>query len=91
MFRGNRLLCSLLMGAALITPAITTGCASHAAVGYRVYDPYYSDYHAWNDSEVVYYNRWLGETHRPHREYRRLNRQEQREYWTWRHAHGDRR
>ena len=29
-------------------------CEHHA---YRVYDPYYTDYHEWNNDEVVYYNR----------------------------------
>jgi hypothetical protein len=28
-------------------------CAEHH---YRVYDPYYSDYHVWNDDEVVHYH-----------------------------------
>ncbi|MFZ2002740.1 MAG: hypothetical protein WA239_17130 [Candidatus Sulfotelmatobacter sp.] len=30
----------------------------------RVYDPYYSDYHVWNDDEVVYYQQWAHEYHR---------------------------
>ncbi len=81
---------TLLLGAAFALPLMTTGCATHVGVGYRVYDPYYSDYHTWNDGEIVYYNRWLDETHRPHRDFRRLPREQQREYWTWRHNHGDR-
>ena len=56
----------------------------------RVYDPYYTDYHTWNHDEVVYYNQWSVETHRdPHRDFRKLNEQEKKEYWTWRHNHGD--
>ena len=62
-------------------------CEHHS---YRVYDPYYTDYHVWNDDEVGYYNRWAAETHRdPHRDFRKLNKDEQKEYWTWRHNHGD--
>ena len=63
-----------------------TGCAEHRHG--RVYDPYYSDYHQWGPDEDAYYHRWYGETYhdRGYREYRRLNRDEQRNYWTWRHS-----
>jgi hypothetical protein len=65
------------------------GCAEHRYG--RVYDPYYSDYHVWNNDEVVYYQQWSNETHRDsHREFRRLPPDEQKEYWTWRHNHEDR-
>ena len=78
-----------------ISPAIClallvlAGCASHATV--RVYDPYYHDYHAWNDHEVVYYRQWVAETRRPYRDFRKLQPPEQREYWAWRHNHPDHR
>jgi hypothetical protein len=84
----NRWLGLLLLGAAIISPVLISGCAEHAQV--RVYDPYYSDYHVWNDHEVVYYRQWVGETHRPYREFRKLPQGEQREYWNWRHHHPDR-
>ena len=45
-----------------------TGCAARA--DYRVRDPYYNDYHVWNNDKVVYYNRWRVETHRPDVDYR---------------------
>ena len=58
---------------------------------YRVYDPYYTDYHVWNDDEVRYYRQWAAETHHDrNRDFRRLRPEEQKEYWTWRHNHGDR-
>jgi hypothetical protein len=62
-----------------------TGCAVRA--DYRVRDPYYNDYHVWNNDEVVYYNRWRVETRRPDVDYRHLRRDDQREYWRWRHDH----
>jgi hypothetical protein len=66
------------------------GCAAHHHY-YRVYDPYYTDYHVWNDDEAVVYRQWAGETHRdPDRDFRKLPPEEQKEYWTWRHNHGDR-
>lgn len=81
-----------VMAAAIISPAVMiSGCATHVAVGYRVYDPYYSDYHVWNDNEIGYYNRWLVETRRPHRDFRRLRPREREEYWRWRHTHSGRR
>ena len=81
----TRYIRSILAAAALLSPVMITGCASHVGVGYRMYDPYYRDYHVWDGPELGYYNQWIIETHRPHREFRRLPREERREYWTWRH------
>jgi len=79
---------SLSLAAALATSLLGFAC-SHPHY-YRVYDPYYTDYHTWNDSEVVYYQQWSNETHRDwHRDFRKLPPEEQKEYWTWRHSHGD--
>jgi len=84
----SRPLSSLLLAVALASSVAGIACGEHHA--YRVYDPYYTDYHEWNNDEVVYYNRWTVETHRdPHRDFRRLNKDEQKDYWTWRHNHGD--
>jgi hypothetical protein len=90
MLKPNPCFRSLLMIASLATQLIITGCAARVSVGYRVYDPYYRDYHVWDDHEIVYYNRWAGESHRDaHRDYRKLSHGEQKEYWTWRHNHSD--
>jgi hypothetical protein len=76
----------MLLSIGLLVPLGLTGCAVHAGVGYRVYDPYYSDYHVWNDGEIGYYNRWAAETHRdPHRDFRKLNHNDQQAYFKWRH------
>ena len=84
----SRFVSSLFLAAAVGCSALSTACAEHHY--YRVYDPYYSDYHVWNRDEVVFYNQWAGEYHRdPHRDFRRLPREEQKEYWTWRHNHGN--
>jgi hypothetical protein len=78
----------LLLASAISLPLATVGCAEHH---YRTHDPYYNDYHRWDDHERVYYNQWVVETHRnPQRDYRKLNKDEQKEYWTWRHNHPDR-
>lgn len=79
---------SLCLAAALACSVAGIACG-HPHY-YRVYDPYYTDYHVWNPNEVVYYNRWAAETHHdPHRDFRKLPPGEQKEYWTWRHNHGD--
>jgi hypothetical protein len=78
---------TLLLAAGLASSLAGIACEHHYV---RVYDPYYTDYHVWNDDEAVYYHRWANETHRdPDRDFRRLPPEEQKEYWTWRHNHGD--
>ncbi|MFZ0538911.1 MAG: hypothetical protein WAM47_18745, partial [Candidatus Sulfotelmatobacter sp.] len=66
----------------------STACAHHHY--YRVYDPYYSDYHLWNHDEDVDYHQWARENHvDERRDFRQLPPEQQKEYWTWRHSHGD--
>jgi hypothetical protein len=78
----------LAVGTLFLSAGLLAGCGGgHVAVGYRAYDPGYSDYYTWDDHEGVYYNQWIVETHRPHRDYRRLRRNDQRAYWQWRHNH----
>ena len=76
----------------ILAMALTTvgwDCGHHH--DYRIYDPYYTDYHTWNDAEVGYYRQWAAENHRnPDRDFRKLAPEEQKEYWTWRHNRGDR-
>jgi hypothetical protein len=82
----SHFLSSFFLAAALATFGTGIACEHH----YRVYDPYYSDYHAWNGDEVTYYHQWARENHRDeNRDFRKLRPEEQKEYWTWRHSHGD--
>lgn len=78
-----------LAGMTLALGLLATGCAEHRRD--RVYDPYHSDYHQWGPGEDVYYRQWYGETYhdRGYRDYHKLHRDEQRNYWNWRHSHGD--
>jgi hypothetical protein len=83
----SRFFSSLILTGTLAFSVLGTACAPHP---YRVYDPYYSDYHVWNDNEVVFYQQWSRENHRDeHRDFRKLPAGEQKEYWNWRHSHGD--
>ena len=88
MGNNSRVLSSWFLAAALGCAALGTACAEHH--NYRVYDPYYSDYHVWNNDEVVYYHTWARENHHDeHTDFRKLPPEEQKQYWTWRHSHGD--
>jgi hypothetical protein len=87
MDRRSNILSSWVLASALALSVTGTACADHH---HRVYDPYYSDYHVWNDDEVVYYHQWARDNHRDeHRDFRKLPPEEQKEYWTWRHSRGD--
>jgi hypothetical protein len=89
MIRSSKHLSSWLLAAALAASAAGMACGGHRY--YRVYDPYYTDYHDWDRDEVVYYRQWAGETHRnADRDFHKLRPEEQKEYWTWRHNHHDR-
>ena len=81
----SRHLTTVAMAAVLASLVVVNGCAGRVETGYRVYDPYYSDYHVFDDHEAVYYQRWETDTHRAHREFRKRKADEQKEYWTWRH------
>ena len=81
----SRWLGTFLLAITMLSPLVLMGCAEHTTV--RAYDPYYNNYYAWNDHEIVYYRQWVAETHRPHRDYHKLPPPEQREYWAWRHNH----
>lgn len=82
--RLSRKFASLLLASALTAPVFMAGCAVHA----RVYDPYYHDYHPWG-GEVTYYQSWEHDTHRDHMDYKSRSAADQKEYWDWRHSHGD--
>jgi hypothetical protein len=69
---------------ALSAPILIGGCSGGGS--YRTYDPYYNDYHVWNNDEVVYYNRWEHDTHRDHVDFRKRKTDDQKEYWNWRHS-----
>jgi hypothetical protein len=88
MKQGSRFLSSWILAAVVAFSVIGMGCAHHHY--YRVYDPYYNDYHVWNDQEVGYYHQWAVEHNRePDRDFRKLRPEEQKEYWSWRHSHGN--
>lgn len=74
---------SLLLIASLAAPIATIGCAAHA----RYYDVEYRDYHRWSPAEDRYYRQYLAERHEQYRDFNKRNKEEQADYWKWRHNH----
>jgi hypothetical protein len=74
-----------LINAALVTVMLGGLCACTAGV--RVYDEPHRDYHHWNHDEDRVYRVYLSQNHRDYREFNRLDKKEQEEYWNWRHSH----
>jgi hypothetical protein len=79
----SRAFTNFALTTALAAPLLIGGCA--ARVGYRSYDPYYNDYHTWDNNEVTVYSKWETDTHRAHKDFRKRSPDEQKEYWTYRH------
>jgi hypothetical protein len=86
MLRINRFIGPLVLAAAIVVPLAAAGCYTRV----RVYDEYHTDYHRWDDHEDRAYRGWLAERHYDYREYNRLDRDKQHDYWNWRHDHPDR-
>jgi hypothetical protein len=63
------------------------GTATACTATLRVYDEPNRDYHRWDGREERAYRVYLGEQHREYREFGRLERRDQDEYWAWRHRH----
>ena len=78
---------ALLLSGVLMSP-IVMRADDHDRV--RVYDPSHKDYHEWNENEEHAYRHWVEqERHIPYREWKHMNKKEQREYLRWRHEHMD--
>jgi hypothetical protein len=72
---------------ALISPILMSGCAAHVSSGYRTHDYYANDDHVWGNDETRFYASWETDTHRSHKDYRKRNADEQKDYWQYRHSH----
>lgn len=83
MFRIKECLGALVLSGAMLAPILTSGCAARA----QYYDSYHNDYHHWDSGEDGYYRIWLGERHYQYRDFRKMNHDQQRDYWNWRHQH----
>jgi hypothetical protein len=97
--RKFNILSTLLLGAALVTPAAlmaqqgeeksTTTTTTTKTETTRYYDPVYKEYHMWDSNEDRAYHMYVQETHRSYEEFPKVKTTEQTEYWKWRHDHPD--
>ena len=87
MFKGPFRFKHLASAVLLAAPLLIAGCYERTSYGYRVYDNGYGDYHVYDRNEAVFYTQWVVETHRPHRDFKKLKDDDRREYWKWRHDH----
>jgi hypothetical protein len=71
--------------AALGGSALLPAPAQAQGVTVRFYDRSHRDYHRWNRDEDRTYRQYLAEHHRRYRAFSRMTREQQREYWSWRH------
>jgi hypothetical protein len=85
MFKINRIFSSAILATAFLLASAGSGCAGRV----RVYDEYHSDYHQWDRHEDGAYRRYLGERHEQYRDYNKLDKDHQKDYWNWRHDHPD--
>ena len=86
MVRVHSCLISLLLSAAMVVAALTLGCSGNHD---RVYDADHGDYHTWDNNETVVYQRWETENHYDHKDFNVRSKDEQKQYFDWRHKHPD--
>ena len=81
-------LSTLLLGAGLVVP-VAMADDRHDR-DRRYYDRDAHDYHTYDNQEDRAYRMYLEEQHREYREFRKTKRDQQRDYFRWRHNHPDR-
>ena len=87
----KRFLSTFLLGMTLLTPvALQADHDDKVKVKVkRYYDRDAKDWHEWNEREDRAYHRYLEEKHLNNRDWVRMKKEEQRDYWRWRHTHND--
>ena len=79
------ILSGFLLGAACLAPF----AAAQDRHDRRYYDREGHDYHVYNSQEDRAYRMYLEERHENYREFQRMNRARQEQYFRWRHQHSD--
>jgi len=82
------ILSAFALSAALIAPVVARADDRNHQ-DKRYYDRQGKDYHTWNNNEDRAYRQYLGEQHRDYRDFHRTNRNQQQQYFNWRHTHDD--
>jgi len=86
----------VVLSAALVVPALMSAQDhDHMDRGRndqqsrRYEDKAHSDSHEWNAGEDQAYRRYLQERHRKYHDFTKAKKNEQSDYWNWRHSHPD--
>ncbi len=87
MHRSNCLKASLCLAATIAISAAVVACSPQPNV--TVNEPAPRDSHHWDDHENQAWHRFLTEKSRQDHEYTKADKNEQDEYWSWRHSHPD--
>jgi hypothetical protein len=82
------ILSALVLSTTLIGPVVASA-GDRDPHERRYYDRQGHDYHTWNNNEDRAYRSYLGEQHRDYRDFHRMRRGEQQQYFGWRHQHPD--
>ncbi len=86
----RKLFLAILLGAGMIATVPTALRADDNHAAKRYYDKEHKDYHEWNDNEGKAYRHWVTEEkHQPYRDFHKAKRNDQADYWRWRHDHAD--
>ena len=81
------ILSALVLSTTLIGPVVARADGNHSEK--RYYDRNGRDYHTWNSNEDRAYRAYLQEQHRDYRDFNRVKRGQQQQYFKWRHEHSD--
>jgi hypothetical protein len=86
----NRLLFSLMLGAALIAPAaVVADDQDHRDDQHHYYYDREHKKHEWNDNEDRAWRKYEEEKHLTHAEFEKASHKVQYDYWKWRAGHPD--
>jgi len=81
---------TFLLGVLMCAPGVIEAKDKDKHHFKRYYDRSSKDYHEWNEQEERAYRHWLQEErHLKYQPWAKARRNQQMEYWTWRHQHSD--
>ena len=80
------ILSALVLSTTLIGPVVAQ---SRAPQEKRYYDKSGKDYHTWNANEDRAYRSYVTEQHQQYRDFNKVNKNQQQQYFNWRHQHSD--
>ena len=84
-----RYLSAFLLSGALLLPVAVVADDHRDEHNKRYYDKEAKDYHEWNEREAKAYRKYLEENHKQYHDWAKARREEQEDYWRWRHKHSD--